>query len=300
VLFGDLAVPGMEVKTPVLQAASKQPGAVVVRSALGVGVVGVLVTLSLTCWVYQLQAQGRSAAALAMSKDMDMRDMSTYWAFPLLQASGLTGLLFAYCSAFLGLQQAGRAIARFPLNRQQIDRLHRHVSVLVVALVLVHMIATAFDAMGDTWETVLIPGTWAKQGWPQAVFGYNIGIVASYLLMLLAPTFYARRTIGPVRWRLLHRFVLLFYVLSIWHAMILGLDVAYYGWIRPAMWLAQIPLLLLFMRWLTPHVRSSAAGGIQNRLVKACCAVLFAVSAVTILAMLAIVITGRSGFIATV
>jgi DMSO/TMAO reductase YedYZ heme-binding membrane subunit len=65
------------------------------------------------------------------------------------------------------------------------------------------------------------------------VWDYNIGILALYILVLVAPTFYIRRVIGTGRWRFLHRFVLVFYALSIWDSLILGLDESYYSGFAP-------------------------------------------------------------------
>jgi hypothetical protein len=39
---------------------------------------------------------------------------------------------------------------------------------MTVGLVLVHVAATVFDAMGNSWITVLIPGQVASTGWPEA------------------------------------------------------------------------------------------------------------------------------------
>jgi DMSO/TMAO reductase YedYZ heme-binding membrane subunit len=119
--------------------------------------------------------------------------------------------------------------------------------------------------MGNTWQSVLLPGAVAATGWPAAVWGFNTGILAFYALLLLAPTFYARRRIGIRRWRFLHRFVLLFYGLSVWHALILGLDVSYYGWIRPTIWLAQVPLLALVIARIRQPAKSSSEVTHQSR-----------------------------------
>ncbi len=102
-----------------------------------------------------------------------MTDIGKYWAFPVLQASGLTGLVFAYLSVLLGLQQSGRAVSWFPLTYRQINRIHRQVSLIVIGLVLIHVVATVFDAMGNTWQSVLLPGAVAATGWPAAVWGFN-------------------------------------------------------------------------------------------------------------------------------
>ena len=270
------------------------------RSALLITTAGVVVTLALYVWIARLQSQDRSPAALAMSS-MHMNQMARFWSFPVLQASGLAGLLFAYLTAILGLQQSGRAASWFPLGYRQIDRTHRQLSLLVIGLVAVHVLATALDAMGDSWKTVLIPGQWASQGWPQAVWGYNAGIFAVYILVLVAPTYYLRRMVGLSRWRFVHRFVLVFYGLSVWHALVLGLDVGYYSWLRPLIWLLQVPLLALLIRRLRGPLRSDRKiSGSRRLALLATRYGLQALSAAAILAIVALVVTGHSGLVATV
>lgn len=90
------------------------------------------------------------------------------------------------------------------------------------------------------------------------MFADNLGIFAFYLALLLGPTYYLRRRLGVRTWRFAHRFVLVVYVLSVWHALIIGADVEHYGWARPALWLLQIPLLVL-LAWRL--VRSSPPTG---------------------------------------
>lgn len=268
------------------------------RPALIVAIAGLAATVALYIWIYDLQKRGLSAAALAMGPAMNMKDMRRYWSFPVLQASGLSGLAFAYVSLLLGLQQTGGALRRGPTAYEPLNRYHRYVALLVVGLVAVHLAATATDAMGDSWKTILIPGQWAQQGWPEAVFGYNLGIAAVFLLIVLGPTFYLRSLLGPTWWSVLHRLVIIFYILSVWHTLILGTDIAHYSWIRPAIWLLQIPVLLLFMRRLQRAMNER--GGELREVVRILCRGLLVVSAITIIAILLLVITGRSGFIPTV
>lgn len=269
-------------------------------SGLLTGAAGMIPTVALAVLIWHLQAHGKSAAAIAMPGE-HMDNMARFWSFPLLQASGLTGLVFAYLSVLLGLQQSARALSWLPLSYRQIDRLHRQISLLVLGLAAVHVITTAADAMGDSWKTVLIPWQWASQGWPQAVWGYTLGIVAVYLLVLLAPSFYLRRRMGTARWRFLHRFVIVCYALSVWHALILGADIGYYPWIRPLIWLAQIPLLALFTRRLLLPAR---AGGrlspARLAALRGARYTLAAISVMAIVTVLALVSTGHSGVITIV
>jgi len=277
----------------------EQSGRSPVRAVLTVFLIAAALTVLIAAQIYRLQAVGRSAAAIAMAADMDMRDTGKYWSFPILQASGLVALAFAYVAALLGLWQAvGKSAS---LQSARLERLHRHVSWVVVTLILIHVLATALDAMGDNWRTVLIPGTWAKQGWPAAVTGYNTGIAAVYLLLLVGPTYYLRRMIGPIRWRIVHRAVAAFYVLSIWHAMILGLDLAYYTWMRPLIWLLQLPLLALLMIRLYRAAWAGSAGTCSaNFVLRITCSTLFVVCAMAAIGLLLLVLSGRAGFIATV
>jgi hypothetical protein len=259
--------------------------------------VGISAFLILGGYIYALQSAGKSAAALAMSPDMDMRDMKTFGAFPFLQSSGLIALLFAFFSVLLGLYQGERkasgAAASIPAGN-----LHRHISLCVVALVLTHMLTTALDGMGDSWKTVLVPGAWAEKGWPEAVLGYNLGIASAYLLVLLAPTYYARQHFSPNNWRFLHRLILIFYSLAVWHAMILGLDLAHYEWLRPFIWLAQIPLLLLLMKRLSgPFSSKSGAGSADLSASRISCAILFLICGAAVIGLVMIVMLGKSGFI---
>lgn len=263
-----------------------------------VALAGLAVTVPLYLAIYHQQSQGRSPAALAMPS-MGMQDMHTFWAFPILQAAGLAALFFGWFSVFLGLQQSGRRAPWLRLGYRDIDRLHRYLSLLVITLVAVHVVSTAFDAMGDSWRTVLLLNQWKKMGWAAADWGYDSGIIAMYVLAVTAPTFYVRRGIGASRWRVLHRLVIVFYALSIWHALILGMDVAHYSWLRPLIWLAQIPLLLLLARRVVHPGRTGevARAGLDGRIARH---VTVAASAVAAVAILVVVLSGHSDLVASV
>jgi methionine sulfoxide reductase heme-binding subunit len=205
-----------------------------------------LVALALTAFfyfsIYGLQSQNKSAAAINMP-DMGMHDMAKFWAFPIMQSAGLTALIMAWFSVALGLAQASaRTMKTFGFD---IDKLHRHLGLIVLGLAFAHAFVDVWDAMGDSFLTNFWFNGWAKD-WPPANLAYNLGVLSFYLLLLLAPTFYLRKKIGERTWRYAHRFVLLVYVMSVWHTLALGADVAYYGWVRPFIWLAQLPLLWWF------------------------------------------------------
>jgi sulfoxide reductase heme-binding subunit YedZ len=264
------------------------------RSAVLVAGLGVASMLPFYVVIYHLQAQGRSAAAVGMSS-MHMEQMGVYWAFPILQASGIASLIWAYAGVLLGLLESGTQPAWWPWRRERTDRIHRQISLLVIGLILVHAVATVFDAMGDGWLSAFVP--W-QQSWTEATFAYNLGIFALYVAVLVGPTYYLRRRIGPVRWRFVHRFALLVYILSVWHTLLLGLDVNYYPWARPLTWLAQIPLLVLFIRRLLHPARQAARArhawstGLRYGLA--------GLSVAAVVAISVLVVTGHATFPATV
>jgi hypothetical protein len=204
---------------------------------------GVLFAL-LYAYIYHKQSINKSPAALAMP-DMHMNNMSKFWSFPVLQASGLIGILTAYITIMLGTHQSSKTKKWLGMDYRTIDQFHRHFSIATVVLVVIHAYATLMDAMGDSWKTVFLFNGWAnpKTGWPAAVWGYNLGVFGFYAVLLLGPTYYFRRKLGVQIWKYVHRFIILFYIASIWHTLILGVELGYYKWLRPVVWLLQLPVL---------------------------------------------------------
>ncbi len=269
------------------------------KSAWLVVTIGFVAFLALYLFIYNLQSHDKSPAALGMP-GMHMNKMGTFWSFPILQASGLVGLITAYIAVLLGLQQSRRAVGWLKLDYLTIDQLHRQIALLTLGLVMVHAVATVFDAMGDSWRTALWFNGWAnpKTGWPAAVWGYDVGIIAFYALLLLGPTFYMRRKFGTQNWKYLHRFILIFYVGSIWHSLILGLDMSYYKWVRPLTWLLQVPLLWLIAKRFNELAKKNSEKKFGSNSVVS--QTLVGIAYAGILAVLIIVFSGNSDFIANI
>jgi DMSO/TMAO reductase YedYZ heme-binding membrane subunit len=257
----------------------------------GIWAAGSLLFLVLYGYIAYYQSKNSSQGALGMPS-MHMNHMLKFWSFPILQASGLVGLIVAWFSIFFGLHQSSRVINWIKLDAPTNDVVHRNLSLLTLGLVVVHVVATAFDAMGDSWRTVLWFNGWAT-AWPQASWAYNIGILGFYLILLLGPTYYLRKRIGIQRWKFVHRFVLVFYILSVWHALILGLDVGGYPWIRPVLWALQIPLLLLVAQRFV-EIGKKRAG---NPVAKSFAYFGVFVTGIGIFAVGALLVTGNWGFI---
>jgi hypothetical protein len=88
-----------------------------------------------------------------------------------------------------------------------------------------------------------------------------IGQGALYLAIPLGLLFYVRHRIGANTWRRLHRFLIVVYVLSVWHTLLYGTNVWYGEWPRTVLWLLQLPVAaLLLLRLLRPARRAERLG----------------------------------------
>lgn len=253
------------------------------RSAVVLTALAAATTAPFYALLHHQQSHGRSAAAMSMP-GMRMENMDVFWAFPILQATGIAALLWSYAGVLLGLLETGQRPSWWPWSGPATIRTHRHISLIVLGLVLVHAAATARDAMGDSWLSAFVP--W-QSSLPEAVTAYNLGIFALYLAVLLGPTYYLRKVLGVRVWRFLHRFVIVVYALSVWHTLLLGVDFSHYVWVRPVTWLAQIPLLVLLARRLWPGASAPGFGTAVRY-------VLAGVSATMASGVLLLVLTGNS------
>jgi len=106
--------------------------------------------------------------------------------------------------------------------------------------------------MGDSLLTDFVP--WTTSYLPGR-FPEALGIVALYLAVLLGPSFYLRRRLGPRAWLLLHRyFVPAVYILAVWHTFAYGSDVKVGNPIWVTLWAMQVPVAAAFAwRWLAPN-----------------------------------------------
>ena len=74
----------------------------------------------------------------------------------------------------------------------------------------------------------------------------SVGIVAGWSLALLGLSYYARQRIGPQRWRKLHRFTALAWVLGLAHSLGEGTD-AGTAWFLVATGIVAIPAAALLV-----------------------------------------------------
>ena len=133
------------------------------------------------------------------------------------RAAGVVALLASSAAVTLGLLMGGRLVR----GRTAVLRTtHEALSLATIAALLVHALALLGDGfLSPSLADVTIP----------FVSGYQrlwttTGIVAGWMLIALGLSYYARGRIGPARWRRLHRFTALAWLLGVVHGLFEGTD----------------------------------------------------------------------------
>ncbi len=169
------------------------------------------------------------------------------------RAAGTTALVLSSASVCVGLSMGGRLLKGRSLDLRLV---HEALSLATLLALLVHGLTLLGDAylhpsLGDVAVPFL---SGYKTLWTSA------GIVAFWALALLGLSYYARGLIGVKRWRMLHRFTALAWLLGLVHSLGEGTD-AGQTWFLALIAVAVVPpLCLLAYRWL-----GSPRGARQSR-----------------------------------
>jgi sulfoxide reductase heme-binding subunit YedZ len=133
------------------------------------------------------------------------------------RAAGVVALLASSAAVTLGLLMGGRfAKGRKP----QLRVAHEALSLATIAAIVVHAGVLLGDGyLRPSLADITIP----------LVSGYerlwtSVGIVAGWMLIVLGVSYYARTRIGVARWRSLHRFTALAWLLGVIHGLMEGTD----------------------------------------------------------------------------
>lgn len=141
------------------------------------------------------------------------------------RSAGVVALLAITASTILGLVLANGLAGR--RIRGAAIAVHEHLSLISLVAIAVHGEALMGDAfLNPGVADILVPGLIDYR--PLAVAA---GIAAGYLTLIVAISFYARRRLGPGRFRALHRFAALTWVLSVVHTITAGTDTGA-AWLR--------------------------------------------------------------------
>ncbi len=157
----------------------------------------------------------------------------------LSRGTGIAAILLAGTSVMTGLL-AGRG-RPFKLGRfTDIKPVHEALSIATIVLVLAHGLLL----LGDPWLDPGVAGIAVPFQLEYRSFWTGIGIIAGWGIILLGLSYYARRWIGPNRWRVAHRFVAVFWILGIFHTFGAGTDNGEL-WLQIPVALTTLPALVL-------------------------------------------------------
>ncbi|WP_328908909.1 ferric reductase-like transmembrane domain-containing protein [Streptomyces sp. NBC_00234] len=273
------------------------------RASLPDGLVALAVTGAVFALLY-VRIKAKTSSTVSVMPFM--ADAGGFWMYFLSQAFGWSALLWAWGTVVLGLMLSGPRPRRLPLSGPRLERLHRTTSLNTMALIAAHALLFAAElvrhdtarwhsAVATAFVEAFVPGGYDSGTGRIAI---PVGQAALYLAVPLGLLFYVRHRIGPKTWRILHRCVIVVYVLSVWHTLLYGTNVWYDGWFRNTVWLLQLPIAaLLLLRLLKPARRSErlprpgtgSAAGWTLRLTGR-----LAVAGVVV-AVLAVVLSGHDG-----
>jgi sulfoxide reductase heme-binding subunit YedZ len=160
------------------------------------------------------------------------------------RAAGIVALILSSVSVCVGLLMSGR------LRKQRgtdLRVMHEALSLATLAALAVH----GLSLLGDGYLKLSVADIALPFASSYKTFWTSTGIIAFWALALLGLSYYARTKIGAQRWRRLHRFAALAWVLGIVHSLGEGTD-AGQAWFLAMTALVVLPALtLLASRWLT-------------------------------------------------
>jgi methionine sulfoxide reductase heme-binding subunit len=153
------------------------------------------------------------------------------------RAAGTAALLLSSLGVCAGLLMSGR----FMRGRgADLRPLHEALSLATIAALVVHGLSLLGDQyMHPSLVDIAVPFAGSYK-----TFWTSLGIMAFWALLLLGPSYYARRIIGQKRWVKLHRFTAVAWIAGIVHALGEGTD-AGSAWFLLVIALATVPALLL-------------------------------------------------------
>ena len=133
------------------------------------------------------------------------------------RAAGFAALILASLAVCVGLLMSTRLLGR---RGADMVAIHEVLSLSTIVAIVVHAVALLGDKyLHPSLADITVPFVSGyKSAWT------SIGIVAGWSTVLLGASYYARRAIGAARWRKLHRFTALAWLLGLVHALGEGTD----------------------------------------------------------------------------
>lgn len=156
------------------------------------------------------------------------------------RSAGVVAMLLLTVSVLLGLGLSSRLVPQ--RRRRSAMRAHQQLTLLSLAALAAHGLFLA----ADPWLKAGLRGVAVPFAIQYRPLWTGIGILGGYLAAALGLSFYARRWIGPRRWRRMHRLTVVAYVLALAHTLGAGTD-ASIPVVRDAVLLSAVPVVALFV-----------------------------------------------------
>jgi sulfoxide reductase heme-binding subunit YedZ len=155
------------------------------------------------------------------------------------RAAGTLALLFSSVAVAVGLTMGNRLLkGRGPDLRVT----HEALSLATIVALVVHAVALLGDSfLRPSLADIAIPFVSSYQ-----TVWTTMGIVAGWMMIILGLSFYARGRIGQQRWRKLHRFTALAWILGLAHSLGEGTD-AGQAWFLVATGVVALPAAALLI-----------------------------------------------------
>jgi sulfoxide reductase heme-binding subunit YedZ len=160
------------------------------------------------------------------------------------RAAGISAIVLASVAVTAGLAIGAKG---GPLQGRsaQLRTVHEALSLATLAAIALH----GLSLLGDSWLKASLADIAIPFASSYRPFWTGLGIVGGYGLAALALSYYARARIGIARWRMLHRFIALFWLLGVVHMLGAGTDAGQAWFLLLAAVVVVPPLALLGMRW---------------------------------------------------
>jgi methionine sulfoxide reductase heme-binding subunit len=169
------------------------------------------------------------------------------------RAAGSAALLLSSASVCVGLASGLRLIKGRAVDLRV---LHEALSLATIAALLVHVLTLLGDGfLSPSLGDLTVPFLSGYE-----TFWTSAGIVAFWMMLALGLSYYARARIGVQRWRVLHRFTALAWMLGLGHSLGEGSD-AGQAWFLAMVAIVALPALaLLAVRGVRAAAARSAMG----------------------------------------
>jgi sulfoxide reductase heme-binding subunit YedZ len=169
------------------------------------------------------------------------------------RAAGIAALVLASLAVSAGLLMSTKLLKG---RTSELRAAHDTLALATIVAIVVHGLTLLGDQfLHPSIADIAIPFV---SGYKQ--FWTSLGIVSGWGLALLGLSYYARRWIGAVRWRKLHRFTALAWLAGLAHALGEGTD-AGQVWFLAMVAITTLPVIaLLGLRWGRSLVPAQRAG----------------------------------------